>query len=162
MANPKRREGKISSDNGAIPQTGKEGAKTEKPTESRKLQWLIAFFTVFIALGTAFLLFSSFIVEETEPTPVTSHLIEFYGRECPHCARMAPVVSSVESELNVSFSKLEVWHNSGNNRIFEGYMNAIKPACGGNLGVPAFYNMRNGKALCGEVPKEELKSLAKD
>ncbi len=142
----------------AAPPTEK---KTQKPKESRKLQWLLAFFTVFIALGVAFMMLSSFMVEETEPTPITSHLIEFYGRECPHCARMVPVVSQVEAELNVSFSKLEVWHNSGNNRIFERYFETLSKACGGELGVPTFYNMRTGKAICGEAPKEEIMSLAK-
>ncbi|MFH1470840.1 MAG: thioredoxin family protein, partial [Candidatus Micrarchaeota archaeon] len=97
---------------------------------------------------------------ETEPTPITSYLIEFYGRECPHCVRMMPVVAEVEAELGVTFSKLEVWHNSGNSRIFESYADKIGNACGG-VGVPTFFNMRTGRAVCGEVPKSELLVLIK-
>ncbi|MFH1471203.1 MAG: thioredoxin family protein [Candidatus Micrarchaeota archaeon] len=94
-------------------------------------------------------------------TPVTSDLIEFYGAECPHCANMEPIVSQVESEAGVEFSKLEVWHNIANANVFQKYAGAIKPACGGILGVPAFYNVKTGKAVCGEMPKEKLLAFVK-
>ncbi len=134
----------------------------KKPAGSRLSDLLLALFSVFIALGTAFLLFSSFSESETEPSPITSHLIEFYGRECPHCVSMAPVVSQVEKDIDVTFSRLEVWHNSGNYHVFENYLDAIGPACGGGLAVPAFYNVKTGKALCGEVSREELIAFAKE
>ncbi|MFH0817525.1 MAG: thioredoxin family protein, partial [Candidatus Micrarchaeota archaeon] len=120
----------------------------------------VSLFTVFVALGTALFLLSTFSPGETEPTPINGSLVEFYGRECPHCTRMAPIVSQVEAELNITFSKLEVWHNSGNYKIFESYAKSINPACEGSLAVPAFYNIASGKALCGEVSKQELISFA--
>jgi hypothetical protein len=135
--------------------------KSKKPEQlSNKAQWLIAFFTIFIALGTAFFLLWSFEPEEAEQTPITSHIIEFYGRECPHCMRMVPVVASAERQLGQNFSKLEVWHNSGNRKVFESYAGAIAPACGGGMGVPAFYNNKTKKAICGEITKESLIEFA--
>ena len=33
----------------------------------------------------------------------------------------------------------------------------IAPACGGDIGVPAFFSKKTNKALCGEVTYEEFK-----
>jgi hypothetical protein len=140
-----------------------EGQEKQKPEKlSNKAQWLVAFFTIFIALGTAFFLLWSFEPQEAEQTPITSHIIEFYGRECPHCMRMAPVVAQAERELGQNFSKLEVWHNSGNRKVFESYADIITPVCGGGLGVPAFYNNMSKKALCGEMTKDALIEFARN
>lgn len=142
------------------------GEKKKKKEEKQKLgskrMFLLAAFTAFISLGTALLVLAfMFENEQAEPTPLDSHLIEFYGRECPHCGNMAPVVSQVETELGVRFSKLEVWHNKANMGVFESYSEAIKEACMGDLAVPSFYNNRTGKALCGEVDKETLIAWAR-
>ncbi|MFH1448409.1 MAG: hypothetical protein ABIG39_06095 [Candidatus Micrarchaeota archaeon] len=136
----------------------KKGKKKTKKKEKfgNKKMFMLAAFTAVISLGTALLLLSFMLTEETEPTPITSHLIEFYGRECPHCSKMVPIIEEVEGELGISFSRLEVWHNSGNEGIFNTYSEAISEACGGGLGVPAFYNTKTGKALCGEASKDEL------
>lgn len=140
--------------------------KTEEKKElfgfSRRMIVLLAAFSLTIAFGTAFLVFYLTWESGNEHTRINSHLIEFYGRECPHCARMAPVVKEVEAEIGFEFSKLEVWHSSENERIYFGYSEAIKTACGGELGVPAFYNTRTEKALCGEVDKGTLLAWAKE
>ena len=131
---------------------------------STKALWLVSIFSIFIALAVSFLLLSPLgfnKYDETEQTPITSHLLEFYGRECPHCTRMAPAVSEVESELNVTFSKLEVWHNSGNDKFFNDNSADIVPQCGG-LGVPTFYSTKTKKALCGEVEKSVLAAFARE
>jgi thiol-disulfide isomerase/thioredoxin len=128
--------------------------KTPKPL-STKTKILVTLFIAVFSFGMAFLLLPLFMAQETEPTPITSHLIEFYGKECPHCQKMAPIVAEVEKELNVSFSKLEVWHNSGNEKIFQTYSGKIEAICDG-FGVPTFYNTHNGKALCGQASKQEL------
>ncbi len=131
---------------------------------SQKVLWLASIFLIFIALAVAFLLLSQFgfnPVEETEQTPITGHLVEFYGRECPHCTKMVPIVSEVESELNVTFSKLEVWHNSGNDKVFNNHSADIVPQCG-DLGVPTFYSTKTKKALCGEVDKNVLLAFARE
>jgi len=141
---------------------GKDDGSSTKKSEkiSRKTLWLLAFFSVAVALGTAFMLLSSFGIEEKEPTPITTHLIEFYGRECPHCARMIPIVAEVEKETGLNFSKLEVWHNSGNIAVFDSYSGPIAEACGG-IGVPTYYNNKTKKILCGEVDKGTLLAFAK-
>jgi len=36
----------------------------------------------------------------------------------------------------------------------------IKPACGGYLGTPAFYDPNRNSALCGEKPYETLRDWA--
>ena len=87
-------------------------------------------------------------------------LIWFSGRECPHCRRLRPTVEQMQAETGVNITELEVWHNEENARVMRGYGEAIKNACGGDLGVPAFYNEKTGKAICGMVTLEKLKSWA--
>ena len=83
-----------------------------------------------------------------------SHLLEFYGTECEHCARMRELVERLESEEGVKVERLEVWHNLENEKkLFE----LDKSLCGG---VPFFYNLKTKKWICGEVPYSELKEWA--
>jgi thiol-disulfide isomerase/thioredoxin len=95
----------------------------------------------------------------TAPSPgidqTEGDLVEFYGEECPHCQNMKPIVAQVEEETGVTFIKLEVWHNAENNKVFQSYSATISAKCGG-LGVPTFYNLRTGEAICGETSKETL------
>jgi len=88
-------------------------------------------------------------------------LIWFHGRECVHCKRLRPVVERVRAE-GIPIVGLEVWHDDSNAQLMRGYGEAIKKACGGELGVPAFYNERTGKALCGNVSAERLREWAKE
>lgn len=89
-------------------------------------------------------------------------LIEFWGRECPHCDKMKPIVEQLEKEEGIKVEKLEVWHNEENRkRQEEKFGDIIKPACGGFIGVPAFVNTDTNKVLCGEATLEELKEWAK-
>lgn len=81
-------------------------------------------------------------------------LFEFYGTECPHCKRMEPKVSQLESETGVKVDKFEVWHDEANARKMEEY---DKGLCGG---VPFFFNTDSGKYICGESSYEELKAWA--
>jgi len=88
-------------------------------------------------------------------------LLEFYGRECSHCLHMVPVVEAVERELGRPIEKLEVWHNEENARLMEiSSAPALREACGGFFGVPAFYNEATGQALCGEQEKDDLLAWA--
>ena len=86
-------------------------------------------------------------------------IIEFYGAECPHCLAMQPVVAQVEAELDINITKLEVWHDENNQAKFLEYESFVAPACGGGMGVPAFVNLRTGKAKCGELTAPELKAF---
>ena len=81
-------------------------------------------------------------------------LIEFYGKECPHCAKMAPIVEQLEKESGVKLEKLEVWHNEENLNKMREYDNGL---CSG---VPFFYNTDTKKYICGETNLEELKKWA--
>ncbi len=84
-----------------------------------------------------------------------SHLLEFYGEECPHCVVMHKLVEKLEKEEGLKVDSLEVWHNSENEkRLIE----LDKDMCGG---VPFFYNTKNKKFICGQVEYEELKEWAK-
>jgi glutaredoxin-related protein len=85
-----------------------------------------------------------------------SHLLEFYGAECPHCIDMRELVNRLEKEENVQIEKLEVWHNKENEKKL---LELDKDMCGG---VPFFYNTKNKKFICGSAEYEVLKAWAKD
>jgi len=76
-------------------------------------------------------------------------LIWFHGKECPHCRKLAPLVDQFEAETGIALTRLEVWHSEENANLMRSLAEAIAPACGGDLGVPAFYNENTGKAICG-------------
>lgn len=83
-----------------------------------------------------------------------SHLLEFYGTECPHCVRMHELVERLEKEEGIKVDNFEVWHNKENeNKLLE----IDKDMCGG---VPFFYNEKTKKFICGEAPYETLKAWA--
>jgi len=96
-----------------------------------------------------------------------NRLIFFWGRECPHCAKLHPIVNEASAELIreglEGITELEVWHSEENARLMRSYGDVLKKACGGSLGVPALYNERTKKALCGmRTTKEEILRLAKE
>lgn len=80
-------------------------------------------------------------------------IIEFYGKECPHCIRMEPILRRLKEE-GVEIQEYEVWHNEKNAKKMDEY---DKGRCGG---VPFFVNPETGKFVCGEAPYEELKKIA--
>jgi hypothetical protein len=84
-----------------------------------------------------------------------SQLLEFFGRECPHCAAMEPLVARLEEEEGIVISKQEVWHNEQNATFMR---ELDQGRCGG---VPFFYNKTKGTWLCGEVNYEKLRDWAK-
>ena len=92
---------------------------------------------------------------------MSERLIWFHGRECPHCRRLAPTVDRFEAETGISIERLEVWHDEANAELMRSLSSAIAPACGGDLGVPAFYNERTGKAICGRIDMDKLVAWAK-
>lgn len=90
-------------------------------------------------------------------------LIFFWGRECPHCAKLHPVVREAAQELNVPIVELEVWHSDENAKLMRTYGDVLKKACGGSLGVPALYNEKTKKALCGmKTTKEQIIQWAQE
>lgn len=96
-----------------------------------------------------------------------NRLIFFWGRECPHCAKLHPIVTDVSNQLTKEsgngITELEVWHSEENAKLMRSYSNVMKQACGGSLGVPALYNEKTKKALCGmSTTKEQLLKWAKE
>lgn len=87
-------------------------------------------------------------------------LLAFTGTECTHCRRMEPVVAEVERQTRKHIQRLEVWHDLANAAVMRQYADALRVACGGLLGVPAFYNEETGTALCGEVDFDTLSAWA--
>lgn len=81
-------------------------------------------------------------------------LLEFYGKECPHCLRMHEKVERLEKETGAKAEKYEVWHDDGNAKKMQEY---DKGLCGG---VPFFFNTETGKFICGETSYDELKAWA--
>ena len=84
-----------------------------------------------------------------------SHLLEFYGEECPHCQHMKPLIERIEKEEGVQVESVEVWHNDENATRLEELDNG---KCGG---VPFFYNTKTEKFICGGAEYDELKEWAK-
>lgn len=84
----------------------------------------------------------------------------FYGKECPHCKKMHPVVDKLEKETKISFERLEVWHNEKNGDMMRSFRDIISSKCGGQLRVPAFINTETKDVICGEVEYNALKKWA--
>ncbi|MBI4127675.1 MAG: hypothetical protein HY459_01250 [Parcubacteria group bacterium] len=84
-----------------------------------------------------------------------SHLLEFYGTECPHCQRMHVLVERLEKEEGLTVDRHEVWHNEDNARKMTEYDRGF---CGG---VPFFYNTKTEQWICGEVQYADFKLWAK-
>ncbi len=89
-----------------------------------------------------------------------NRLIWFSGKECVHCRRLRPVVEQLQAETGAEITELEVWHNEENAKVMRGYGDALTKACGGELGVPSFYNEKTGKAACGNLTLDKLKAWA--
>ncbi len=81
-----------------------------------------------------------------------SHLLEFYGTECPHCVRMHELVERFEKEEGIKVDTFEIWHNKENEKKL---LEIDKDMCGG---VPFFYNEQTKKFICGEAVYETLKA----
>ncbi len=81
-------------------------------------------------------------------------LLFFYGRECPHCERMAPLIEQLERDTGVNVERLEVWYDDAN-------LAHLKKCDTGNCGgVPFFCDTESGRTICGEATIEELKAWA--
>jgi len=83
-----------------------------------------------------------------------SHLLEFYGTECPHCEHMHELVAKLEKEEGVKVDTFEVWHNKENEAKL---LELDKNFCGG---VPFFYNTQTNTWICGEESYDKLKEWA--
>lgn len=78
----------------------------------------------------------------------------FYGKECPHCEKMMPLVDQLQRELTTEVQKFEVWHDTENQEMMQKY---DLTHCGG---VPFFFNTKSEKFICGETDYNELLAWA--
>ena len=79
-------------------------------------------------------------------------LINFYGKECPHCVRMHVLIDKLQKEEGVIIEDREVWHDEKNARELATYDCDL---CGG---VPFLYNTETKAFICGETTYEKLKA----
>lgn len=86
------------------------------------------------------------------------NLLMFSGTECPHCARMRPLMIKLEAETGISIEERDTWKKQSDFRLLENYQDAV----GDNdcHGIPFFYNTKDKTYLCGEVNYKELKTWA--
>lgn len=77
-------------------------------------------------------------------------LIEFYGVECPHCVRMAPLVEKLKEE-GIDILQCEVWNNEENAKKMAEYRGLCE-------GVPFFVNTETRSFICGETSYDEMKA----
>jgi ribosomal protein S27AE len=82
------------------------------------------------------------------------YLLEFFGKECPHCSAMLPLSERLQNEEGMKVQQYEVWHNDENGKLMKKY---DQNRCGG---VPFFYNTHTEKWLCGGVTYEKLREWA--
>lgn len=80
-------------------------------------------------------------------------LLEFYGTECPHCVKMAPMVEKLIGE-GFAIEKHEVWHDPKNATLMKKYDTGL---CGG---VPFFFNTDSEQFICGEADEKTLRKWA--
>lgn len=80
-------------------------------------------------------------------------LLEFYGKECPHCIEMMPIVDKLIEE-GIKIEKHEVWHDDANQEKF------AKLAEGKCAGVPFFLNTDSDQFICGGTDEDTLRKWA--
>ncbi len=68
---------------------------------------------------------------------------------------MDPILTQVEKQAKVKFTKLETWHNEENAKLLQTYDDGF---CGG---VPFFYNEKTKEKICGEIPFDKLLKWAR-
>jgi len=81
-------------------------------------------------------------------------LLEFYGRECPHCFAIKPSLEKVQKDEGVEIKSYEVWHDEKNEKMMEGY---AKDRC---EGVPFLFNTETEDYVCGEEDYKRIKEWA--
>jgi thiol-disulfide isomerase/thioredoxin len=81
-------------------------------------------------------------------------LLEFYGKECPHCFVIKPRLERLEKEFGVKIESYEVWHDEKNAEMMAKY---AKDRC---EGVPFLFNTETQDSICGEADYEMIKKWA--
>jgi glutaredoxin len=114
--------------------------------------------TVLFVVGIAFLIAGLWYWSKPEgATEITSDIILFYGRECPHCQEVEKFIEENKIAEKVQFDRLEVFHNSKNQAL----MVEKAKECGINnseVGVPFLFDLVEKKCLIGTPDIEKFLS----
>ena len=109
---------------GKLPDKGPENTPDTPPDHRqdkkiRKTALLLAVvvFGCAAIIGIYFLTMSpSSPVQGTGSNPITVYY--FYGKECPHCENVRPLVESLQKKYpDVNFQILEIWHDTTNQAL---------------------------------------------
>jgi glutaredoxin-related protein len=89
-------------------------------------------------------------------TAITSDIILFYGRECPHCQDVDKFLEENQMAEKVEFDRLEVFHNQANGKI----LTEKAQKCGieneKEIGVPLVYDIQENKCFIGTPEIEDF------
>ena len=83
-----------------------------------------------------------------EATNITSNIILFYGRECPHCLDLEKFIEENKIAEKVQFDRLEIFHNSKNRAV----LTEKAQICGvdnAKVGVHFLFDAVENKCLMG-------------
>lgn len=80
-------------------------------------------------------------------------LYEFYGKTCPHCIEMMPLVDKLIGE-GIPFEKREVWNSEENVVLMKEVGKGRCP------GVPFFINTDSDQWICGSTDEATLRKIA--
>jgi thiol-disulfide isomerase/thioredoxin len=81
-------------------------------------------------------------------------VIFLYSDSCPHCQKMKPIITELQSE-NYNFKWASVSDNEMRNILSECYSDVLAG------GVPQFICAKNGQTIVGEKSKETMAEFAK-
>lgn len=90
-----------------------------------------------------------------EATGITSDIVLFYGRECPHCREVDKFLEENKLAEKVQFDRLEIFHNAQNRAI----LTAKARECGiadSEIGVPFLFDAVEKKCLAGTPEIEDF------
>lgn len=91
-----------------------------------------------------------------EATKITTDIVLFYGRECPHCKDLDKFLEENRIAEKVQFDRLEVFHNSKNGAI----LTEKAQECGieneKEIGVPFLYDIQENKCFVGAPDIEDF------
>ena len=124
-------------------------------SQTKKLTILIL---VLVVVGTGIWYWVTSVQDKKQSqqavaTPITSSIVFFYGRECPHCQDVEKFISDNKINQKVKYDFVEVWHNKANAAA----MMTKAEECGlpqDQVGVPFVYS--KGKCYIGTPDVENF------
>lgn len=88
---------------------------------------------------------------------VNPDLQYFYGKTCPHTAKVDTAIQKMEDSLKIKVQRLEVFQVAENKKLLTSNPEWAQK-CGG---VPFLYNQKTGATLCGSgVSAEDVERWA--